>query len=370
MTTDPRDNPVMRRCLQKVATGPEYSKNLSFEEAREGGGAMLAGNADPVQTAVFLIALRMKRETDEENAGVLQAVLDSMTPVTAPVEMLVDVGEPYNGYTRCLPTSPFLPAVLAACGVPAVTHGLETVGPKYGATARKILRAAGKATDMDGETAAAQLGAAAGWAYVDQSRFCPALHALVGLRNLMVKRSVLSTIEVLAGPIRAQRSTHLLTGYVHKAYPPVYARLAKQSGFASAAIVRGSEGGVMASLRQPAEMFEYHAAGEERPRKIDPASAGIKRQVKNVPLPKSLPAVRASDDVAAKVDADAIAAAAAQAGLDALRGNDGAARDSLIYAGAIMLTHLQRCASMAEAAAAVRRTLDDGAALARFNAAA
>lgn len=360
-------DPAMRRCLQKVATGPEYSKDLSFEEAREGGRLILSGAAGAVQTAVFLIALRMKRETDDENAGLLQALLDCMQPAIAPVETLVDVGEPYNGYTRCLPTSAFLPAVLAACDVPAVIHGLEEVGPKYGATPRKILRAAGKTTDMDGETAAAQLGTA-GWAYVDQSRYCPALHALVELRNLMVKRSVLNTIEVLTGPIRAQRSTHLLTGYVHKAYPPMYARLAKQSGFASAMIVRGVEGGVSASLRQAAETFEYHGDEEERPHEINPADAGVERTVKCVPLPESLPAVRASDNVAAKTDPDALAEAAARTGLDALRGETGPARDSLIYTGAVVLTHLRRCASTAEAAARVRQALDTGEALARFTA--
>ena len=365
MNDDP-DNPVMRRCLQKVATGPEYSKDLSFEEAREGGKQIFSGAAGAVQTAVFLIALRMKRETDDENAGLLQALLDCMQPVVAPVETLVDVGEPYNGYTRCLPTSAFLPAVLAACDVPAVIHGLEEVGPKYGATPRKILRAAGKTTDLDGEAAAAQLGTA-GWAYVDQSRYCPALHALVGLRNLMVKRSVLNTIEVLTGPIRAQRSTHLLTGYVHKAYPPAYTRLAKQSGFASALIVRGVEGGVSASLRQPAETFEYHD-DDERSCKINPADAGVERTIKCVPLPESLPAVKASDNVAAKTDSDALAEAAAQTGLGALRGETGAARDSLIYTAAAVLTHLKRCASVAEAAATARQALDAGEALARFTA--
>ena len=369
MMTSPRDNPIMRHCVQKVATGPEYSKDLTYQEALEGGRAMLSGDTDPAQIAVFLIALRMKRETDDEHAGILQAVLDHTHTITAPVETLVDIGEPYNGYTRCLPMSPFLPAVLAACGVPAVIHGLESVGPKYGATAHKVLRAAGRATDLDGEAAAAQLGTA-GWTYIDQSRFCPTLHAMVGLRNLMVKRSVLNTVEVLTGPVRAQRSTHFLTGYVHKAYPPAYANLARQSGFASAVIVRGGEGGVIASLRQPTEVFEYHDGGMERPRKIDPAAVGIERDVKNVPLPGSLPEVKASDDVAAKIDADALAGAAAQAGLEALRGGAGPARDSLTYAAAVVLAHLGRCASMGEAAGEVRQVLDGGAALARFETAA
>ena len=51
----------MHNCIQPVATGPEYSKNLSFEEAKAGMELILRGEADPVQAAVYLIALRMKR---------------------------------------------------------------------------------------------------------------------------------------------------------------------------------------------------------------------------------------------------------------------------------------------------------------------
>ena len=369
MMSASQDNPALRRCIQKVATGPEYSKDLSFDEALDGGKSLLLPDADPAQIAVFLIALRMKRETDDENAGILQAILENTSRVTAPVDTLLDIGEPYNGYTRCVPMSAFLPAVLAACGVPTVIHGVETIGPKYGATACKVLQAAGKAVGLDDKAAAAQLGTA-GWTYIDQSRFCPRLHALLPLRNLMVKRSVLNTLEVLTAPIRARDQTHLLTGYVHKAYPPVYANLARQSGFASAAIVRGSEGGVLPSLRSPTEMFAYHGHGEERALSIDPAAANIQRQVKNVPLPESLPAVEAKDGTAARIDVDALAAAAAQAGLDALRGNEGTPRDSLVFAGAVVLTHLKRAKSMQEAADRVRDALDSGAAMARFTTAA
>jgi len=37
---------IMRQCIQKVATGPEYSKDLSFDEAYESMRAILAGDAD------------------------------------------------------------------------------------------------------------------------------------------------------------------------------------------------------------------------------------------------------------------------------------------------------------------------------------
>ena len=54
---------AMRSYIQRIATGPEYSKDISFAEARDAMNHILDGSADPVQAGIFLIALRMKRET-------------------------------------------------------------------------------------------------------------------------------------------------------------------------------------------------------------------------------------------------------------------------------------------------------------------
>ncbi len=369
---DSAKEPVtMRSCIQKVATGPEYSKNLSYEEAYAAMEQILAGKAEPVQAAVLLIALRMKRETDDENKGILQAIIDRADTVTAPVDELVDVADPYDGYTKCLPASPFLAPLLAACGMPAVSHGLDSVGPKYGATHRKVLAAAGLNVDLTPAAAAEQIGRAdVGWAYVDQRAFCPGLHDLVPLRRSIVKRPVLTTVEVLVGPVRGRSRTHLLTGYVHKAYPRVYAMLARQAGFDSAVIVRGVEGGITPSLQQPANVFHYRDRGEEQLDPADPTSLGIAQSTRAVPLPKDLPPAPVRDDnIATEVDSDAVAAAAAEAGLAALNGAAGATRDSLVYAAALCLHHTGRHDSLQAAADAARKALDSGAALAHLKAA-
>jgi anthranilate phosphoribosyltransferase len=362
---------LMRSCIQKVATGPEYSKDLPFAEAHAVMRHILEGKSDPVQAAVLLIALRMKRETDEENAGVLQAILDTMNPVTAAVEEVIDVADPYDGYTRSLPVSPFLPAVFAACGLPAVSHGLEAVGPKYGVTHRKVLHAAGIDVDLAPQQAAARLAEpAVGWAYVDQKTSTPRLHDLIPLRTQIVKRPLLTTVEVLTGPVRGTASTHLMTGYVHKAYPPIYARLARHAGFASAAIIRGVEGGVIPSLKQPANVFCYHDGGDEYPLEVHPGMIGIEQPTRAVPLPKDIaPSVAEADENATTIDSMAAAQAAAKTGMAALQGAPGPARDSLIYGAAIMLHHLGRHASLRDAAAAVAGAIDSGAALAHFTSA-
>ena len=360
---------AMREAIQKVATGPEYSKDLTQPQAHAAMRYILSEDADPVQAAVFFIALRMKRETDEENKGVLQAIQDTSQSIQVDADHLIDVADPYDGHSRGLPVSAFIPVVLAACGVPAFCHGLEAVGPKYGVTSRKVLRAAGIKVDLNpAEAAAALANPDAGWAYLDQRFFAPKLHDLIPLRARIIKRQVLTTVEVLVNPLRARNQTHLLTGYVHKAYPPIYASLARYAGFDSAMIVRGVEGGVIPSLQQPAKLFYYHDKGEEQDIELNPQEIGIAQTTRAVPLPADLPAAAAADKIATPFDVEAAAQAAADAGLAALKGQSGPARDALTYSAAICLHHLGHADSLAAAADAARAVLDNGKALGLFQA--
>ena len=358
---------AMRSYIQRVATGPEYSKDISFEEARDAMRHILDGTADPVQAGIFLIALRMKRETLDENGGSLQAIIDASNIVTADVDHVIDVADPYDGYTRGLPVSPFIPAVLAACGLPSVSHGAEAVGPKYGATHRKVLRAAGVNVDFDMQQALAKINdTEVAWAYLDQKTICPALHNLIPLRTQIVKRPVITTVEVLIGPVRGKKTTTLMTGYVHKPYPPVYEHIAKLSGFDSAVLVRGVEGGVIPSLKQESKYFQYQNKGELVEIEIHPDQINIQQDVRAVPLPVLEPAKLAGDDTAAKIDTDQLASEAAKVGIEALQGKQGPARDSLIYSTAIMLTHMSIEKDLQASAEKVRAVLDSGKAYAHF----
>jgi len=329
---------------------------------------ILSDEGDPVQAAVFLIALRMKRETLDEYKGVLQAIVDTATTATAEVDELVDIADPYDGHSRGLPVTAFIAPVLAACGLPAVTHGLEYIGPKYGITQRKVLRAAGVKVDLTPAEAAKALETPSlGWAYVDQRVCAPKLHDLLDLRKRMIKRSVLTTVETLVKPLQARGKSYTLTGYVHKAYPPVYAELARFRGFDSAMIVRGVEGGVIPSLQQEGKLFFFEKGGQEVEYSLNPAELGIRQATRAVPLPRDLPA--AGPGSKTEFDVEAAAKAAAETGMDALQGKAGPARDCLVYSASICLHRLGRGETLAESAETVRKTLDSGAALARLEAA-
>ncbi len=361
---------IMRSIIQRIATGPDMSKDISFEEARAGMAAILRGEIDPVQIGIFLIALRMKRETDDENRGILAGIRDVSNKVTADVDEVFDLSDPYNGYNRSLPAAPFMPAVMAAVGVASISHGAETMSPKFGITHHRVLKAAGIPVDLSVQQAAAQLSNKnIGWAYVDQKAYCPSLHALTSLRTNIVKRQAITTVETLSKPISGRKQTHCMAGYVHKPYTHVYSMLARQAGFDSCLLVRGVEGGIIPSLRQSGKVFYYHDKGTEQAQEFDPADIGIKQEVRATALPENLPPHPAQDDVGAAFDADIAAQHAADSGIAALNGEAGATYDALVYAGAIALWHLQKHDTLQAGAAAIRDAIDSGKALHHFNAA-
>ena len=366
------ENPekTMTSIIQRVATGPQMSKSISYDEARAGMRLVLEELADPIQSAVFLIGLRVKRETDDENKGVLQGIRDNTKTVVADVDELVDIADPYNGYGRSLPSSPFLPVLLAEAGAPAVSHGIETVGPKFGVTHNQVLQAAGVSVELTGEEAGKQISnPEIGWAYVDQSSFCPSLSGLADFRKRIVKRAAISTAEVLTGPVRGRKKTHLLTGYVHNEYPPIYTMLARHSGFDSALLLRGTEGGVTPSLRKRGEFVRYWEQGEDTVVEADPAEIGIEQVNRLVPIPPALLPKKDREFGPDENNAE-IAKLAAKEGLAALEGKNSPTSDALLYSASLTLWHLGRYDSVPDAALVVREILSSGTTVERFRRAA
>ena len=366
------ENPekTMTSIIQRVATGPQMSKSISYDEARAGMRLVLEELADPIQSAVFLIGLRVKRETDDENKGVLQGIRDNTKTVVADVDELVDIADPYNGYGRSLPSSPFLPVLLAEAGAPAVSHGIETVGPKFGVTHNQVLQAAGVSVELTGEEAGKQISnPEIGWAYVDQRSFCPSLSGLADFRKRIVKRAAISTAEVLTGPVRGRKKTHLLTGYVHNEYPPIYTMLARHSGFDSALLLRGTEGGVTPSLRKRGEFVRYWEQGEDTVVEADPAEIGIEQVNRLVPIPPALLPKKDREFGPDENNAE-IAKLAAKEGLAALEGENSPTSDALLYSASLTLWHLGRYDSVPDAAFVVREILSSGTTVERFRRAA
>ena len=345
---------AMREAIQNIAVGPDRGRDISRELVALVMRGILSGDIDEVQTAVFLIALRMKRESIDEFLGLFDTLFDSTDSVVAEVDDVVILADPFDGYVRNTTMTPFMPAVLSACGHTSVIHGVETVGPKHGVTAHKVYKLAGINTQCAADVVASNLPEF-GWGYVDQCSYAPALFGLQDLRGRIVKRTALTTLERLLMPICGRLNTHLVLGYVHKAYPSIYARVAKEAGYDSTLLLKGVEGGLAPALNKPLRRFFFK---DELPVDID-----AEKQ-----LLESEAIFNASSAAQSMVDSETAVEECLENGLQVLNGAKSIARDSLCLASAQILIAYQEGLSLFDAVEKVQMCLDNGSAKQRFSA--
>ncbi|HDZ16509.1 MAG TPA: glycosyl transferase [Methylophaga aminisulfidivorans] len=338
--------------IKKVATGPHLSKNLTEEEAHNATMEILSGDADSVRAAIFFIAMRMKRETNEENLGILKACQSITMQQQVELDNLYIFADPFNGFNRHCPVSVFLPAVLAANALPTVSQGVFEMGPKFGVTHAQVLSLAGyNYKQPSADVAKLVTNDKVGWAYIDQASASPALFSLQQLRTQMIKRPSLATLEKMIMPIQASGHTHLGIGFVHKEYPDILAWLANSFGYHSAFIARGLEGGLIPTLREISNNHRM-ADGVSQPCAIDPKVFGIEQDTRGVkPDNENVTAQRTLDE-----------------GMQALSGVRGPAYDSLVMGAAIALWNCGIETDQAIAANRVRDSLDSGLAKQHFEA--
>ena len=95
--------------------------------------------------------------------------------------------------------------VLAELGYPIISHGVLAVGPKYGCTHHLTLKELGYNSLNSHEEIIDRLeDKNIGWAYADQSIFNPKLYSLMELRKKIIKRPVITTVEVLVKPVTSK----------------------------------------------------------------------------------------------------------------------------------------------------------------------
>ena len=344
---------LIRSVIQRIAVGPDRGRDISFDEARQTMRAILQGEVDEVQTAVILIALRMKRESVEEMAGIYAALQEEVEVAEVDLPHLFCLADPFDGYVRHHSMMPFLPSLLAAMELPACLVGVETVGPKFGVTAEQVYSLAGIDVGLAPQQASRVLEQH-GWAYVSQSNYAPSLYRLQGLRSRIIKRSALTTLERLLNPLRAHCS-HAVLGYVHKAYPEIYSEVARQAGYSTALLTKGVEGGLAPAINKP--LRQYRADF----RQSDAELIRYKEE-----LPDTVLAQRAA--MTLESDEQYSVDATLKLGLEVLGGKNCVASRSLILAAAHILWAYRPHMTLSQAVEKVRNCLDNGLAQSKFNA--
>lgn len=349
---------AMRESIQVIAVGPNRGRDISRETAQLVMQGVLNNDIDHIQVAVFLIAMRMKRESMPEFLGIFDAINSVSESTTAAVDDVITLADPFDGYVRSVPMTPFLPAVLAACGHHVVMHGVESVGPKHGVTAHKVIKAAG-GDALKPVAEAADILVDSKWVYVDQSQYSPKLFALKLLRDTIVKRTALTTLERLLIPIKGRCASHLVLGYVHKAYPEIYATVAQAAGFKSALLLKGVEGGLAPALNKPLRRF--FVENDDAPKAFNSEKELLETQA----LFDSNMAAQVSHEVDQVSECLSVGLAVLSG---AKRSSVVMARDSLCLAAGQILNAYDARLSLPQAVEKIQTCLDNGTARNQFNA--
>ena len=342
------------QAIKDIAVGPDRGRDISRELAQNVAQGILQGEIDEVQVSIFLIALRMKRESLDEFAGILDALIQATYSVEAEEDDVLVLADPFDGYVRTLTMTPFIPPILAALGLNVVIHGVRSVGPKFGVTAHKVYELAGCGTTESVQSCSKTLSEF-GFCYVDQAQYAPSLYELNNLRGRMIKRTAITTLERVLMPIKGRKKTSLALGYVHKAYPNIYTKMAFQAGFDSVLLVKGVEGGLAPALNKPLRKYVF---SEEPPGNADDHKIHME-------TPYSI-----TSRLAGPVLEEQCAAVARclELGKNVLTGQSGIARDSLVLASANILNFIEPELSLKQAVEKVKACLDNGSAAARFEA--
>ena len=122
-----------RPCIKEIARGPHSTRSLSREQAHELFAAIFAGDVAPVALGAILAALRMKGETVEEIAGMMQA----LAPHVAELRLPRGPARPlllasYNGARKLPNLVPLLALLVARRGVPVLVHGAAQEAERVG----------------------------------------------------------------------------------------------------------------------------------------------------------------------------------------------------------------------------------------------
>lgn len=258
MGNTPHSDPAqrMQTYLQKIATGPKMSKDLTREEAEDALLSTLNGSVSQVRAGIFLIAARMKLETVEENIGYWQALDKTTVQHQVAFEKILQIADPFDGFNRVPYFGFFIMPVLAAMDLPAYGHSTHSLPPKFGITFEDLLvKHYGVSPSDNGDKRIALLKKFR-FAFLSTRHTNPPLENLRDLRMEIVKRPMLATLEKMLMPIKVKPGGNFLTsGYFHKGYEVPMLAVARLSGFDKTILGNGVEGTTLFGVHKDARVF-------------------------------------------------------------------------------------------------------------------
>jgi anthranilate phosphoribosyltransferase len=255
---------VLRRLLAR--------DDLTSAEAGAVLGEILAGEATPSQLAAFLIAMRMKGETTEELAGMVDAMLGAAEAVALPAGIdPVDTCGTGGSPTRrvaAFNVSTIASFVIAGAGGTVCKHGGRTATAT--SSSADLLEALGVAVEL-GPDGVVRCLEAAGMGFCFAPRFHPAMRHAGPTRRELGVPTMFNFLGPLSNPARVRRQ---VLGVSDPAMAEKAAGVLLARGAERALVVHGDDGLDELTTLTTSSVIELRD-GELRRYSVDPRELGV-----------------------------------------------------------------------------------------------
>lgn len=248
-----------RPYLKEIARGRNGARNLTRGEARALFSAVFAGEVAEAALGALMVALRVKGESLEELAGMMDALQPHIRPLDMPARRAIPVILPsYNGSRKLANLVPLLAMMLAREEVPVLVHGVRQEAARVGTF--EILEHLGHPCVETVAEAEEQLEIRK-LAAVSVGVLSPDLARVIDLRAVTGVRNSAHTLAKLmlpngVGPAAACR----MVAVTH----PDFLKLMREYFVASPAnafLMRGVEGEAVVRLNAPQPIEEMRSDG-------------------------------------------------------------------------------------------------------------
>jgi anthranilate phosphoribosyltransferase len=264
--------------LAELGGWPAVLRRLQARDsltAAEAGAALtdvLEGNATPAQIAAFVTALRMKGESVEEIAGMVDAMLANAEPLVLPDGLdPVDTCGSGGSPTRRLAAfnvSTIASFVIAGAGGTVCKHGGRAATAT--SSSADLLEALGVSVELGPEGVVRCLQEA-GMGFCFAPRFHPAMRHAGPTRRELGVPTVFNFLGPLANPARVRRQ---VLGVSDPAMAEKAAGVLAARGAICALVVHGHDGLDELTTLSTSSVIEVRD-GEQRSYEVDPATFGL-----------------------------------------------------------------------------------------------
>lgn len=241
--------------------------DLSRSEARGALDDIMSGQATAAQTSAFLVSLRIKGETTEEMAGLVETMraVGVRVSIGEPVVDTAGTGGDRSGTFNISTTAAL---IAAGTGAKVAKHGNRSASSKCGSA--DVLEALGVGIELDPEHTAGMVREA-GFGFFFAPRYHPAMRYVVPIRQQLGIPTVFNFLGPLTNPAGATRQ---LIGVYDSRMAERMIGVLSRLGTEQALVIHADDGLDEISVSGPTRGFHL-ADGEVTPVVFTPEDFGM-----------------------------------------------------------------------------------------------